>query len=142
MISVVQQVSFSAGHRLKDHEGKCRNLHGHNYLVEFHLSAAELDGVGRVLDFAEIKQRLGGWIKQYWDHSFILARDDEEARRAVSMVDGQRLFIVDNSPTVETMSAFLLYSVGPEVLAGTNVVLSKVVMWETADQYCVAALDD
>ncbi len=142
MITVVQQLSFAAGHRLKDHEGKCRNLHGHNYRVEFHLRSPALDSVGRVIDFGEIKLRLGGWIKQHWDHAFILAKDDEEALRAVSMVSDQRLFVLENSPTVETMSNFLLRNVGPEMLADTDARLVKVVMWETADQFCVAELGD
>lgn len=141
MITVVQQISFAAGHRLKDHEGKCRSLHGHNYLAEFHVRAPKLDEVGRVLDFNEIKQRLGSWIRTHWDHAFVLAKDDAEALRAVSSVEGQRLFVLESSPTVEAMADFLLRSVGPEVFAGTDAVLTKVVLWETADQYCVAGLD-
>ena len=57
-ITVMRKVAFCAGHRLLNHEGKCANLHGHNYLVEFHITGNEVDDLGRVVDFADIKRCL------------------------------------------------------------------------------------
>lgn len=59
MMTVVRRLSFSAGHRLVGHEGKCAVFHGHNYLVYFHATAEHLDAMGRVVDFGVLKERLG-----------------------------------------------------------------------------------
>ena len=49
---------ISCGHRVVGHEGKCKNLHGHNYRFHFSIEANTLDNVGRVIDFSIIKQVL------------------------------------------------------------------------------------
>ena len=61
-ISLMRQISFCAGHRLLGHEGKCANLHGHNYVAEIYVSGAEFDSLGRVVDFAVINRLFKGWI--------------------------------------------------------------------------------
>ena len=33
-MQVTRKLEFPAGHRLMDHEGGCKDLHGHNYAVE------------------------------------------------------------------------------------------------------------
>ena len=65
-ITVMRKVQFCAGHRLLGHEGKCANLHGHNYLVEFHVTGKEVDELGRVVDFAVINRLFKGWIDDHW----------------------------------------------------------------------------
>ncbi|MBW8036349.1 MAG: 6-carboxytetrahydropterin synthase [Planctomycetes bacterium] len=34
MFTITKRFDFSAAHQLPDHDGKCKNLHGHNYYVE------------------------------------------------------------------------------------------------------------
>ncbi|MCB0414187.1 MAG: 6-carboxytetrahydropterin synthase, partial [Bdellovibrionales bacterium] len=36
-LSVTKQIDFEAGHRLPFHHSKCKNLHGHHYVIEFSL---------------------------------------------------------------------------------------------------------
>ena len=46
---------FAAAHRLRNFQGKCEQLHGHNWKVEVFVRAAQLDSAGLVRDFGEIK---------------------------------------------------------------------------------------
>ena len=46
---------FAAAHRLLNFQGKCEQLHGHNWKVEVFVRAARLDSAGLVRDFGEIK---------------------------------------------------------------------------------------
>ena len=64
MITVERYHDISMGHRVVGHESKCRHLHGHNYRIHFICTAPELDGVGRVIDFSEIKERLCQWLEE------------------------------------------------------------------------------
>ena len=119
------------GHRIRGHEGPCRFLHGHNYVAVFHATAEKLDTLGRVVDFGVLKERLGGWIHEHWDHGFICERGDEEVMAALRAVPGQRMFVIDANATAENMAAYLLKVVGPEQLSGTGVRLVRVELWET-----------
>jgi 6-pyruvoyltetrahydropterin/6-carboxytetrahydropterin synthase len=131
MINVVRKVTFCAGHRLWKHEDCCSQIHGHNYTAMFHATAEHLDEVGRVVDFRVLKERMGGWIDEHWDHGFLCHRDDAEARRALAGICDQKLFVLDANPTAENMALHLLRVVGPEVLAGTGVRVVRVQLWET-----------
>lgn len=55
MYSVFKDFTFAAGHFIRGHTGGCENLHGHNYRVRVHAAAAELDALGMVVDFADLK---------------------------------------------------------------------------------------
>ena len=79
MTSIQRRFQFCAGHRIPRHESKCRNLHGHNYVLWLEVSAPELDALGRVIDFGVIKELIGSWIETHWDHGFILCLNDDEA---------------------------------------------------------------
>lgn len=142
MITAVRRIQFCAGHRVWKHEHRCANLHGHNYVVFFHAAAERLDDVGRVIDFGVLKDRLGGWIQDHWDHGFICCRGDEEALAAMKAMSKQKLFILDSNPTTENMARYLLTTVGPEMLADTGVRLTRVVLWETENCYADVTLDE
>ena len=49
---------FAAAHFLRDYNGKCENLHGHNYKVYVHVEGNELDEGGMLLDFTLLKTAL------------------------------------------------------------------------------------
>ena len=133
-LEVVRRIHFSAGHRLVGHEGSCAYLHGHNYVVFIHATGT-LDAVGRVIDFAVLKERVGGWILENWDHGFIVASHDADARRAIdAFCSGglrQKTFVLDRNPTAENMAQYLALEVSPKVLQGTSVRVTKIVVQET-----------
>ena len=140
-IQAVRRVQFAAGHRVLGHEGKCAHLHGHNYVVFFYAEADALDGVGRVIDFSILKERLGGWIDQHWDHGFIYFDQDEDLSRVFSEhLPGHKHFPMPRNPTAENMAQYLLETVGPEQLGGTGVHLSKVVIWETENCFAETSM--
>ncbi len=141
MTTAVRKISFCAGHRVWRHEDRCAHLHGHNYIAFLHATAEQLDDLGRVIDFRVLKERLGGWIDEHWDHGFICHRDDAEARAAMSAIPGQKTFLLDGNPTTENLAAHLLHVVGPEQLAGTGVRLVRVVLWETENCYAEVAVE-
>ena len=140
-VTVVRRVEFCAGHRLLGHEGKCAGLHGHNYAAEFHVAADELDGVGRVVDFAAIKDRLKGWIDREWDHGFLLWERDRVAVSAVRAVEPAKLFRLPNNPTAEVLAEYLLHEVCPRQLGDLGVRCVRVELWETPNCRAVADLD-
>lgn len=135
--SVMKRIDFCAGHRLVGHGGKCEHFHGHNYKLEVFVSAEELDHLGRVVDFAELRDLFKSWIDEHWDHGFVLADDDENGISAIRSVQPHRLFLLPYSPTAENMARFLLDNVAPQLCNRSHrgVTVDKIVLWES-DSSC------
>lgn len=70
MFRIWKEFRFAAGHAIRGHTGGCENLHGHNYRVRIHVGAEELDRLGMVLDFAELKA-MAREILEPFDHRVI-----------------------------------------------------------------------
>lgn len=58
MFEVRVEADFAAAHFLRDYNGKCENLHGHNYKVYAHVRGSELNEGGMLLDFTKLKGAL------------------------------------------------------------------------------------
>jgi 6-pyruvoyltetrahydropterin/6-carboxytetrahydropterin synthase len=145
MITATRDLSFCAAHRLKDHEGLCAAIHGHNYTVTVHVRGfgGDLDHVGRVLDFSVIKQRLGAWLNDHWDHALILNTEDAlliQAMRGLAGFYPLRLFVMEGNATAETMADYLLYTVCPHLFATTGVEVFRIDVHETASSYATAEI--
>src|SRR5262245_29981387 len=105
MFHVSREIDFCYGHRLLNHAGKCRHLHGHSARAVITLQAARLDACGMVLDFAEIKRTIGGWIDEQLDHRMILQASDPLV--AVLQQQGEPLFLMPESPTAENLAKLI-----------------------------------
>ena len=137
-ITVMRQVKFCAGHRLLGHEGKCANLHGHNYTVQFHISGQEVDHLGRVVDFQVINSLFKGWIDDNWDHGFLVWSEDHNAIAALEQVQPNRIYRLPYNPTAENMARYLMFEIAPSLLAsvtGYDLKMTKVVIWETENSF-------
>jgi 6-pyruvoyltetrahydropterin/6-carboxytetrahydropterin synthase len=55
MFELKVRTHFSAAHKILEHPGKCRNLHGHNWNVDVTVEASDLDRIGLAVDFSQIK---------------------------------------------------------------------------------------
>ena len=62
------EAEFSAAHFLSHYQGKCENLHGHNYRVQIWAKGKELGEGGMLADFALLKRALREAIEPL-DHS-------------------------------------------------------------------------
>jgi len=59
--------NFSSAHQLRGYRGKCENLHGHNYKIEIYARGRELNNIGLLVDFVELKAAADE-VVQYLDH--------------------------------------------------------------------------
>ena len=64
------ETDFAAAHRLREYDGACENLHGHNWRVEVIVAGAELDRLGMLLDFRVLK-RIVNEILAGFDHKYL-----------------------------------------------------------------------
>ncbi len=76
---VMIERDFSSAHQLRGYKGKCENLHGHNYKIEIYARGEELNMIGLLIDFVDLKRAADDIVK-YFDHRNIneLPPFDEE----------------------------------------------------------------
>ncbi len=66
--------TFSAAHRLPEHEGKCYRLHGHTYSLEVTVEGKPQESgpaAGMVMDFSELRQRVQELVVDPVDHQLL-----------------------------------------------------------------------
>lgn len=132
MVTAERYHDISCGHRVVGHEGKCLNLHGHNYRVHFTVEATgerELDEVGRVIDFGVIKSRLCQWLEENYDHRMLIW-DQDPLLPALRQID-KTICVVPFNPTAENIAWYLVEVMGPELLKGTETKLVRCRVEET-----------
>ncbi len=55
MFEVSKEIMISATHRVREHQGGCENIHGHNWKIIVYVGAQELNNMGMVIDFKDLK---------------------------------------------------------------------------------------
>ncbi len=134
MIECTRRIEWDAMHRIPGHESRCRAFHGHRYVAEFTFVAPELDELGMVVDFGLLKDRIGGWVDEKWDHTAILMRGDPDPAVPLLVRSNARLgrpvYWMDGPPTAENMVAELAH-ISKSLLADTGISLKRIRLWET-----------
>jgi 6-pyruvoyltetrahydropterin/6-carboxytetrahydropterin synthase len=70
MFEVTVEKTFAAGHALRGYKGKCENPHGHNYRICVVLQGEQLDAIGLLYDFKDLKEIIMGTVDRL-DHQFM-----------------------------------------------------------------------
>jgi 6-pyruvoyltetrahydropterin/6-carboxytetrahydropterin synthase len=70
MFTLYVKDSFAAAHRLIGYEGKCEELHGHNFIVEAFFSGEKLGNDGLLVDFKILKTYLKNVLDNL-DHKYL-----------------------------------------------------------------------
>lgn len=130
----VRIIKFDAGHRVLNHESKCRNFHGHEYKAEIYAEAYSLDSLGRVIDFSVIKEKIGSWIDDNWDHAMLINVKDPDLSTFHSLDGGKKIYECGYNPTAENIAKDL-YHWSNDLLRGTGVKVTKIKLWETSNCY-------
>lgn len=140
MIDCKRQFRFEAAHRIFGHEGACANIHGHSYRVGIRVRTAtsitvSLGHLGMIIDFSVIKETIGKWIDDYWDHAVILYEKDVICNLWKKLDLGQlrthKHYFMTYNPTAENMALHLGLDVCPGLFKGSRVEVTEVTVWET-----------
>lgn len=150
MPQITRRFEWDAAHRVLKHESKCKHIHGHRYVAEVTVAAPELDALGRVIDFGEIKRIVGGWIDAEWDHNILLNSDDplatlygylknktrpepDEWEDFADRVFPKAPYIFECiNPTAEVIAA-RLFHIAIDLLP--RLIVTRVRVWETPNCY-------
>ncbi|MBI1940942.1 MAG: 6-carboxytetrahydropterin synthase QueD [Acidobacteria bacterium] len=70
MFEISVDYSFAAGHALRGYKGKCENVHGHNYKVRVTVAGEELNSIGLLMDFVDLRGAIKA-LAERLDHRFM-----------------------------------------------------------------------
>ena len=113
-MTVVRRFRWSMAHRLTHgYEGPCASLHGHEYEIEVSV-AGQVDHLGLIVDFADIKRVCQTWIREHLDHATIVDREDSALLDFLQR-EAQRHYVVDFNTTAENIAAHLREVLGKEL---------------------------
>ena len=124
MYSVSKTFSFCYGHRLMDDPGKCGGLHGHTAKATIVIESSELDKLGMVCHFDELKDKVGKWIEQNLDHRMLLAEGDPLVK--ILKDQGERIVVLLGNPTAENIAKHIF-----DQSKQSGVPVSTVEVWES-----------
>tara|TARA_B100000749_G_C18446060_1_gene474297 strand:+ start:3315 stop:3731 length:417 start_codon:yes stop_codon:yes gene_type:complete len=129
MASVTKVMRFEYGHRILNHPGKCKRLHGHSGKVEFTVYGEINSETGMVIDFGDIGSSVGEIIKHNLDHRTFLQIGDPLIE--AESLDRQDLILTVGPPTAENISMLILQQAEP-LLPERHL---SIKLWETEDSF-------
>ncbi len=91
MFSICKDFHFAAAHQIRGHQGGCQNLHGHGYRVRVWVRARELDALGMVVDFADLKRQMEEVLAPF-DHRFLNEVPPFDERNTTAELLAQHVF--------------------------------------------------
>lgn len=109
MYTLTVRAGFEAAHDIPGHKGKCARLHGHSYHVEAEFQGTELNEIGMLCDFADLKAALNEFLP---DHTYL---ND----------------LMDCPTTAENISRWIF-----EQLQAHSLPVTAVTVWETERNGC------
>ena len=113
MYTVYKETSFSSCHFLREYEGRCENIHGHNWKVRVYISGTGLDRAGMLIDFKDLKKIIDG-ISDSVDH-----------KNLNDIPPFDKL-----NPSAENLARWFFDKVKEE-LGDNSLIVSEVRVWET-----------
>ncbi len=113
MYEITVTSHFSGAHRLRYLQGKCEELHGHNWKVEVTVASSRLNHEGIVIDFKILKQKVEKVLKTL-DHTFL----------------NDLPFFSEEEPSSENIARYIFNQLRRE-LKGASATLKKVTAWES-----------
>ena len=67
MYELVVEKTIAAAHYLRNYDGPCERLHGHNYRIQVYVTGDRLNDSGLLEDFGDIKKALNAVLERM-DH--------------------------------------------------------------------------
>ncbi len=114
MFEITIEETLAAGHALRNNRGKCENVHGHNYRCQVTVEGEQLDDIGLLVDFVELKRVV---------HS-VLDRMDHQWLNDFPPFDKL-------NPSAENMAKFIYDEVSGGLGTRPGVRIAFVKLWET-----------
>lgn len=103
LLRISKIFEFQMAHSLSGYDGKCSNIHGHNYRFVVTLQGQPIDNLnnaknGMVIDFGDVKHIVQQKIIDIFDHALVVPQHSPFAS-----IEGTKKVVTDFQPTSENL---------------------------------------
>lgn len=106
---ITKKFIFDSAHKLKNYKGKCKNLHGHTYVLCVTVDGKIDKKSGMVMDFSEFKKVV--------------------EKRVIIILDHNYINKIIKQPTAENISVWIWNQIEKYLK------VYKIELWETPDSF-------
>jgi len=141
---------WECAHRLVNHKGKCRSIHGHSYLLEVEVMGLIQDKFkffesddGMVIDFGDFKEVVKEYVVDKFDHALIinsLSIVDEDIAKYLEEKIDQKVLRLKENVTAENMVNYIFDVL--DINLPRHLKLSRIRLYETPTCYAEVNIND
>lgn len=131
-MKIAKEFNWEMGHRLPEHFGKCKNIHGHSYKMTVELEGDLIEKTGMVMDYYDVKQIINPIVEEL-DHAFMVNENDSVIISFLNEVESKKI-VVPFQSSVENICIYMLNKISSSNLP-SNIKKIKVRINETPDDY-------
>ena len=127
-MKITKRFRWEMGHRLPNHGGLCRNLHGHSYSLLVELEG-EPDESGMIVDFDVVTRVVKPLITEL-DHAFLVDTDDTVL---IELLINQSMkhVVIPYPSTVENICRMIAENLTPALAGHPTVTAFSLTLFET-----------
>lgn len=146
IVASTKEFTWDCAHMLEDHQGLCKNLHGHTYKMEVTVAQENGDLIptgpsrGMVVDFKDLKEIVKKIIVDPLDHACMvneISKDPFEVELGKLLeAHGRKIYYVDYRPTAENMAINFMDKINHELgIMQAPYMVAKIRVYETPTSY-------
>jgi 6-pyruvoyltetrahydropterin/6-carboxytetrahydropterin synthase len=145
-IKITKEFTWCMAHMLANHEGKCRNIHGHTYKMQVEItrkkggliSARGKTDHSMVLEFNDLKNIVNKLIVDRLDHAFLYWIDstdpmEHEIAEILKKYD-RKMVEINYRPTAEEMAISFKEQIDKEINP-LGVEVATLIVWESPTSF-------
>jgi len=136
-MKIAKEFRWEMGHRLPEHFGKCKNIHGHSYKMLVELEGDLLEH-GMIMDYYDLEKIIEPLVEKF-DHAFLAYENDKELIEFLEKLKSKKV-VVNFQSTVENITKHFLREITKQKLP-SNVKKVKIRICETPDDYAEESAD-
>ena len=136
VLRITKEFRFEGAHALPGYDGKCRNIHGHSYLMYVTVKGENLNGTnspkeGMVVDFKQLKAIVNENIVDVLDHALIMHAASPLSQELAQAYPN--VIMVDFQPSTENLICWFAQVLSGKLPQGVE--LFSIKLYETAGSY-------
>ncbi len=130
-MKIAKEFRWEMGHRLPEHFGLCKNIHGHSYKMILSVEG-NLNQQQMIIDYYDLEKIINPIIQEL-DHSFMVNKSDTLVLEFLNKINSKKV-VVDFDPTVESICNYILNKI-KEAPLPENIKSLTVRIYETYSDY-------
>lgn len=135
---------FEAAHLLPNHNGLCKNLHGHSYMCKVTVKSDDTQEFGMIMDYALLKQAMKAVLP---DHMYLHFEGNEISEEIVKILDeyGLAYKTFPFATSVENIAPVLRQEIEEYIhneLNLKNVYVVEIEIHETKNSECICHYEE